>query len=73
MKKLKIPQATRQGYVEIEPWSVFDHNYLTSKTRRGRVQGGGKICPTLQCTSEILVFEGYEEDTDSAHERNAPQ
>ncbi len=67
MQTLKIPQATKKGYVEIEPWSVFDALYLNSKTRRGRVQGGGKICPAIQCTSELLVFEGYEEDTDSPH------
>ena len=45
------------------PRSVFDLNYPDSKFRRGRVQGGGKICPALTATmGELLVFEDvYEE------------
>ena len=58
---LKIPQATRKGYIEIEPGSVFDASYPDSKTRRGRVQGGGKICQTLMCNSELLLYEGTED------------
>lgn len=41
MKTLKIPQPTKKGYVEVEEGGCFDGSYLTSKTRRGRVQGGG--------------------------------
>lgn len=52
---LKIPQATKQGYVEIEPESVFDAAYPGSSTRRGRVQEGGKVAPTL-CTSNELCY-----------------
>lgn len=61
MTKLRIPQATKTGFIDIEPGSVFDASYPDSKTRRGRVQGGGNICPTIMCSSEILLFEGYEE------------
>ena len=39
--KLKIPQATEQGFIEVEPNGAFDFAYPTSKTRRGRVQMGG--------------------------------
>lgn len=62
--KLMIPQATAQGYVTCPPRSVFDLNYPDSKFRRGRVQGGGKICPALTATmGELLVFEDvYEEE-----------
>lgn len=62
---LKIRQATSRGYVEVGVGGVFDGSYLSSPTRRGRVQGGGRICPTLcACEPEIYVFEGveYEED-----------
>lgn len=38
--KLKIPQATKTGFVEILPGQCFDMTYPTSLTRRGRVQGG---------------------------------
>ncbi len=69
MMKLKIPQATRQGYIEIEPGSVFDAAYPDSRTRRGRVQGGGTICPTIMCSSELLLYESYEEDKTTASER----
>ena len=60
--KLKIPQATKKGYIEIEPGGVFDAAYPDSKTRRGRVQEGGTICPTIMCSSELLLYEGTEED-----------
>jgi hypothetical protein len=45
MKNLKIPQATKKGYIEVEPGGVFDAAYPDSKTRRGRVQGGGQDLP----------------------------
>ena len=55
---IKIPQPTKKGYIELPPGSVFDAAYPGSKTRRGRVQGGGQICPTLQCSCEPLLYEG---------------
>lgn len=30
-----------------EQVGIVDLTYPTSKLRRGRVQGGGKICPTI--------------------------
>lgn len=54
---LKIPQATDKGYIEVEPYGAFDWSYPESLTRRGRVQNGGGICPTIMCQNEILVFE----------------
>ena len=62
--KLRIPQATKQGYIEIEPGGVFDAAYPDSPTRSGRVQEGGVICPTIMCSSLLLVYEGYEENKD---------
>ncbi len=56
--KLKIPQATKKGYVEVDPYGAFDWTYPESLTRRGRVQGrGGQICPTIMCQNEIYVYE----------------
>ena len=43
----KIRQATVKGYAECEVGGVADLSYPTSKTRRGRVQMGGRICPAL--------------------------
>jgi hypothetical protein len=45
MLKLKIPQATSKGYIEVEPNGAFDFAYPDSKTRRGRVQWGGACKP----------------------------
>ena len=56
---LKIPEATERGYAECPIGGCFDGAYPKSKTRRGRVQDGGQLCPTLMAkSSEIYVFEG---------------
>ena len=52
-----IRQATKQGYIECEPGGVIDMAYPNSTTRRGRVQDGGKTCPTLTCNSELGVVQ----------------
>lgn len=58
---LRIPQATKQGYVEVQPGGLFDMSYPESKTRRGRVQEGGKVSPTLMACGEApCYFEGVE-------------
>lgn len=56
---LKGPQATARGYAECEVGGVFDGSYPNSTTRRGRVQEGGKISPTLTAEGEALNrYEG---------------
>ena len=55
-----MSKRTEKGYAEVEVGGVFDASYLTSQTRRGRVQQGGAICPTIMCSSEILLYEGIE-------------
>ena len=47
---VKIPQATKKGYIECEIGGVADLSYPDSKTRRGRVQEGGNISPTITAT-----------------------
>lgn len=37
---LKVPQATKKGYILCPKGGVFDMAYPGSKLRRGRVQGG---------------------------------
>ena len=54
---IKIPQATKQGYIEVEPGGVFDASFPDSNTRRGRVQESGNICPTIQTQNEICRVE----------------
>lgn len=58
---LHIPQATEKGYIECPVWGCFDWNYPKSELRRGRVQGGGKICPTItSCSMVILAITAHE-------------
>lgn len=61
-EKIKIPQATSRGWIYCNMGGCFDMSQPTSETRRGRVQDGGDVCPTLMAgQTEICVFEGYEE------------
>ena len=53
---LQIKQATKQGYIEIPPGSVFDASYPDSQTRRGRVQDGGQTSPTLMASGEAPCY-----------------
>lgn len=45
---LRIPQATKTGYIECPVWGCFDWNYPKSELRRGRVQGGAIFALRLQ-------------------------
>lgn len=47
-----VPSNTAEGYVECEVGGVLDISYPCSTTRRGRVQDGGTIAPTLTCGCE---------------------
>ena len=56
--KVLIPQATKQGYIELTTPGVADLTYPNSKTRRGRVQENGQIVPTLTAAhQDICYFE----------------
>ena len=57
-ESLKIPQATAQGYAEVQEGGVFDAAYPDSKTRRGRVQEGGSVTPTILTSNELSLYEG---------------
>lgn len=46
-EKIKIKQATKQGFIECKAGGVADFSYPDSKLRRGRVQGGGDVSPIL--------------------------
>jgi DNA (cytosine-5)-methyltransferase 1 len=64
IESLRIPQATKQGYIEVPPGSLFDASYPDSKTRRGRVQEGGKVSPTLMASGEAPChYEGKVEQS----------
>ena len=52
--KIAIRQATKKGYIECEIGGVADLSYPESKTRRGRVQENGNICPTITVTETAV-------------------
>lgn len=54
-----IKQATKSGLIWCDRGGVADLAYPTSKTRRGRVQEHGQICPTLTAQNqEVYRMEG---------------
>ena len=54
--KILIPQATKKGYIEMDLPGICDLSYPNSKTRRGRVQEGGKVSPTLTAASQDICY-----------------
>lgn len=54
-----IRQATREGFIPCEVGGVCDLNYPDSKTRRGRTQDNGQICPTLTTENIPSVLEEW--------------
>lgn len=50
-----INQATKRGSIQCEVGGCFDASHLKSKTRRGRVQSNGNVCPTLTAHDQEIV------------------
>lgn len=57
---IHIKQATKQGYIELQRGGVCDLNRPNSKTRRGRVQHGGLVSPTITASVQSIYY--FEED-----------
>ena len=57
MDRIRIKQATKQGYIECVAGGVADLSIPTSTTRRGRVQDEGRTCPTIMTSNEIVRVE----------------
>ena len=58
-KILKVPQATKSGYIDMELPGIADLSYPSSKTRRGRVQEEGKISPCIAATQQDICYIEY--------------
>lgn len=54
MEKIQIKQATKKGFIEMEFGGVADLSFPASSNRRGRVQEGGTVCPTLTAANQAL-------------------
>ena len=59
---IRIKQATKQGWIEMISGGVADLSYPSSDTRRGRVEDGGQICPTIPTTSQLYVIWKIKEE-----------
>ena len=53
---IRIRQATSEGYIRMRNGGVCDLSYPRSKLRRGRVQSGGEISPTILANQTELVI-----------------
>ena len=58
-KVLYVRQATKTGAIPCMRGGIADLNYPDSKTRRGRVQDNGKVCPTLTTENIPSVLEEW--------------
>ena len=54
IEAVTIRQATKAGIAIRRVGGVADLSFPTSKTRRGRVQGDGDICPTLMANNQDI-------------------
>lgn len=57
MNKIKIKNATKQGFVEVREGGVLNLSQPDSKTRRGRVIDNGETSPTLDTGCEVGVVQ----------------
>lgn len=71
METVRIKQATKRGFIECLVGGVADLSYPSSKTRRGRVQDGGLICPTITAT-ETGICRIERSDYIEHHEEESP-
>lgn len=62
-KILKVPQATKSGYIDMELPGIADLSYPSSKTRRGRVQEEGKISPCIAATQQDICYIEYKDNS----------
>ena len=55
VEKIRIKQATKKGFIDMNNGVVVDMSYPGSKSRRGRVQEDGNVSPTLTCSGDAII------------------
>ena len=53
---VRVRQATKAGYILCPINGVADLSFPSSKLRRGRVQGGGGIAPTIMASGNCCLY-----------------
>ena len=56
-----VRQATKTGYIKCAVPGCADLSYPTSKLRRGRVQGGGHVAPTITTSGGVCKIVKWKE------------
>lgn len=54
LEAVMVKQATKAGFIKWKVGGVADLSFPTSKTRRGRVQAGGTVSPTIMSSNQEL-------------------
>lgn len=54
LEAVMVKQATKAGFIKWQVGGVADLSFPTSKTRRGRVQTGGTVSPTIMSSNQEL-------------------
>lgn len=54
LEAVMVKQATKAGFIKWQVRGVADLSFPTSKTRRGRVQAGGTVSPTIMSSNQEL-------------------
>lgn len=55
-EEMKIMNNTKKGYIECPVGGCFDGLFPTSNSRRGRVQEGGNVTPTLTTEGSQSIY-----------------
>lgn len=66
MKKIKVKNKTKQGFIEVRLGGVLDLSFPESETRRGRAIDDGQTTPTLDTSCEVGRVE-EETESDPKH------
>ena len=60
--KLRVPNGTKQGYLDMKLPGVFDFNRPYSTTRRGRVKEDGEIAGTITASEGNDLYVQYKDN-----------
>ena len=60
-ERVRIKQATKQGWIYCDVGGVFKGGYETNNTTRGRVINDGHTCPTITTLQNLYRIEKYDE------------
>jgi DNA (cytosine-5)-methyltransferase 1 len=60
-EEMKIKNCTKQGFLECPVGGCFDGQFPNSDDRRGKVQDGGNVTPTLTAEASNQIYLNVDE------------